>query len=352
MQFSPTAQGFVLSEIFLHKSKSGLFEFNAKANFEWSNAHLGKVEKKTFETYTIGVGQEVYKKYKSEIKSLWKVADAAFAKAEKAVSGFAQKLSKKPPANMTNDEVKAFIKQKAQEEADKHAAQIGKDLQNRYQQMLPQIVKKAHDVIVKKLGNAVAALKKNHGKALFKGIMFVVAVSAVVLAAVALGPLTGVALAVGITAVAVKGLTVLGKGYTALRDYIKQWNSHAQKSSENIDTACDAIEKAVASMEACHQVRETILLKVAGAQSDLKNVKSGLSGNSKQVPALEKQAGKAEKELQELEGFIGKNTGDILKALKEAQSKLKDAKSKKPRQVSDAIDTLNEFVKNVADAAV
>lgn len=352
MQFSPTSQGFVLSELFLHKSKSGLFEFNAKATFEWSNAHLGKVEKNTFEKYTIGVGQEVYKKYKGEIQSLRKIAEAAFAKAEKAVSAFAKKLSKNPPAKMTNDEAKAFIKQKAQEEADKHADQIGKDLQDRYQKMLPEIVKKAHDAIVKKMGNAVAALKKNHGKAIFKAIMFTVAVAAVVLAAVALGPLTGIALAVGITAVAIKGLTVLGKGYTALREYIKQWNTHAQKSSENIDTACDAIEKAVASMEACHQVRENILLKVAGAQNDLKNVKSGLSGKSKQVPALQKQAGQVEKELQELEGFIGKNTGDILKALKEAQAKLKDAKSKKPRQVSDAIDTLNEFVKNVADAAV
>lgn len=352
MQFTMASgnDGFSIGEQYSMKSKGGLLKLTGQTNFGWSNSILKKIDKDTFQQYCIAVGQDAFKKYKSEIKTWQKSAQAILDKKEKLVQEFAKKEQKKYKGKATEEQKKALQKV-VQTEAEAKKADAARELQKEYESMMPALVKKAHDAVVKKMGKAIEPLKKNHGKAVFKAIVFTVAVVAVVLAAVALGPLGGVALGIGIAAVTVKAVVVLTKGIKDVRSYIKEFNTAAEKAAAEIDVACAAVDKALKAMDACHAKRDTLMLKVAGAETELEKAQGGLAGSDKEIADLRKKADKAKTELVALEKFIGDNTGDLLKHLRDAKTKMDTAKSKKPVKFSGTIETVMDFVDAVGNAA-
>lgn len=352
MQFKTAADGYTIAENYNLESPQKILKLEGQATFDWSNSNLKGIDADTIGKYFALVGQEFWTMYKKKVKDWEKAAKTTIANAEKAV------LKKK------DDELKALKKLKSgtdkdikasqdrvTAEANAQATKATNTIKTAFQTMLPDLAKKAHDAVVKKLGKAAGALKKNHGKAVFKAIMFVVAVTAVVLASVALGPLGGVALGVGIAAVVLKGLSVLGKGISDLRGYIKEWNKVSEKANAEIDSAVLAIDKAVKAMDACHSVRESLKLKIAGAKQELDKAQNGVTGSDKQIANIKKQIADSKKELAALEKFIGDNTGDLLNHLRAAQSSVGEAKKRKPQKVVDNLEKVMDMIDQAAGLA-
>lgn len=352
MQFVPSKTGYDIKEVAKLKSPQKLLEFDGDATFSWENKNLQGIDKDTIDKYFALAGQEFFALYKKTFKIWEKFAITQLAHAEKLI------LKKK------DDEMKALKKmgsgdakvieasqKRVKEEADKQATAANKAIKEKFQSLLPDLSKKAHDTVVKKLGKAAGALKKNHGKAVFKAVMFAVAVAAVVLAAVALGPIGGIALGIGIAAVTIKAIGVLSKGIKDLRGYIKEWNKVSEKASAEIDNASVAVAKAVQAMDACNSVRESLVLKIAGARAELDKASKGLAGSDKKVVDLKKQIAASEKDLQDLEKFIGDNTNELLGYLREAAKQVDTAKKKKPKKVIDNLDKVMDLVEKVGTLA-
>jgi len=350
MQFIPSKTGYEIKEVANLTSPQKLLKFDGDASFSWENNNLKGVAPDTVDKYFAQVGQEFWTLYKKAFKVWEKFALTQLAAGEKLIIKKKEEELKALKKLKSGDEKTIKASQnRVKEVADKQAAAANKAIKEKFQSLLPSLSKKAHDTVVKKLGNAAGALKKNHGKAIFKAVLFTVAVVAVVLAAVALGPIGGVALGVGIAALVIKGLTVLAKGVGDLRAYIKEWNKVSEKAAAEIDAASVAVNKAVKAMDACHSVRESLILKLAGAKSELENAKKGISGDDKKTAKLKKQIASSEKELKDLEQFIGNNTGDLLKALKAANDNIDVAKANKPKKIIDKLDVVMGLVEAVTD---
>lgn len=351
MQFKTATDGFSIAEIYRLESSKKMLKLNGEATFNWNNTNLKGIEKDTLDRYFALVGQEFWTLYAKAIKTWEKFAQAAIDKAEKAVldvSNSEGKKLKKVGADQSKiDAAKAKVEAVADDQSSKVAAVI----QAKFEALLPDLVKQAHGSVVKKLGSAAGALKKNHGKAVFKAVMFVVAVTAVVLATIALGPLAGAALGIGIAAVVIKSVGVLSKGVKDLRNYIKEWDKVSEKAASEIDTACLAVDKALAAMDACHSVRQSLQLKVAGLQKELDAAGGGLDPTDKKIADLKKKVATAKKELQELEKFIGDHTGDLLKHLQAAKGAMNIAKGKKPKKFQGTVETLMDFIEGVGELA-
>lgn len=352
MQFIPSKTGYEIKEVAKLTSPQKLLVFDGDASYSWENKNLQGVEKDTIDKYFAQVGQEFWALYKKTFKTWEKFALSQLALAEKLILKKKDEELKALKKKGSGDQKMIEDSQKrVKEEADKQAAVANKAIKEKFQALLPPLSKKAHDTVVKKLGKAAGALKKNHGKAIFKAILFAVAVAAVVLAAVALGPIGGVALGIGIAALVIKGISVLSKGVKDLRSYIKEWNKVSEKAAAEIDAASVAVVKAVKAMDACHSVRESLILKLAGAKSELEKAKKGITGDDKKVNDLKKKIAASERELQDLEKFIGDNTGDLLKALNAANDNINVAKTKKPKKIVDKLDVVMDLVEKVGELA-
>ena len=351
MQFKTEAEGYTVSEIYRLESARKLLKLDGKATLGWSNSNRKDIDKDTLGKYFALVGQEFWNTYKKTVKSWEKAAQSALDKAEKAVIVWSLTEEKKlKKAGADQAKVDAAQKQ-ALTMAEAEAKKIQADIQTSYETLLVDLAKKAHLAVVKKLGNAAGSLKKHHGKAAFKVLMFAVAVAAVVLASIALGPLGGVALGIGIAAVVIKSVSVLSKGFKDLRGYIKEWNKVSEKAAAEIDAATAAVEKAVTAMDACNSVRQSLQLKIAGLQKELDTANGGLDPSDKKIASLKKKVATAKAELQALEKFIGDNTGDLLKHLQAAQKTMTTAKSKKPKKFMGPVETLMDFVDGVGELA-
>lgn len=352
MQFSlaPSNDGFAIGEQYSLTSKAGLLKLTGKTSFGWTNSILKGIEKKKFTEYCLNVGDTTFKIYKNDLKTWEKAAQAILDKYEKMVQEFAKKEQKKYKGKATEEQKKALVKL-VEAEATRKKALAKTDIQSAYEKFMPAVVKKAHDAVVKKMGKEIAPLKKHHGKAVFKAVLFTVAIVAVVLAAVALGPLGGAALAIGIAAVVVKAGVILAKGVKDIRAYLKDYNTAAEKAAREIDAACLAVDKALTVMDACHAKRDTLMLKVSGAENELMNAQKNLSGSEKEIADLRKKADKAKGQLTELENFIGSDTADLLKDLKAAKETMSVAQKKKPTKVTSTLETVMDFVDAVGTAA-
>ena len=351
MQFKTATEGFSIAEIYRLESSKKMLKLNGEATFNWNNSNLKGIEKDTLDRYFALVGQEFWTLYQKAIKTWEKFAQATIDKAEKAVLDLSNSEGKKLKKVGADQSKIDAAKAKVEAEADAQSKKVSAEIQAKFEALLPELVKKAHGTVVKKLGNAAGALKKNHGKAVFKAVMFVVAVTAVVLASIALGPLAGAALGIGIAAVVIKSVGILSKGAKDLRNYIKEWDKVSEKAASEIDTACAAVEKALAAMDACHSVRQSLQLKIAGLQKELDTSGAGLDPTDKKIVDLKKKVATAKKELADLETFIGNNTGDLLKHLQAARGSMNTAKSKKPRKFQGTIETLMDFVEGVGELA-
>ena len=325
--------------------------------YSWNNKGLKGVEKGTLDKYFALVGQEFWSHYKKTIKTWEKFAQDKINGIEKKImaaeAAVEKKFKKVVPTAKQLEEAKKKI-EAAQEGWVKDAQ---REIQKKYEELLPSLSKKAHDAVIKKLGNAGGALKKKHGAFAWATVKFIVVVAAIVLAAIALGPVgAAVATAAGIaalTALIIKGISTGVGAIKDVADYVKQWNKVSDKANADIDEAVAAIEKAYKTMEAAESVYQSLKLKIATAQGNIAEMEKKLSSekNNKKIAEAQKKIESARSELEKLASGIGSQPSEVLAQLKTARAAIQKADKATPNQVKDTTSKILDALDQVADLA-
>lgn len=357
MQFTPSADGYAIKELYRLESAKKYIKMDGDVGYSWNNKGLKGVDKPTLDKYFALVGQEFWGHYKKTIKSWEKFAQDKINSVEKKImaaeAAVEKKFKKLVPTAKQLEEAKKKIE--SAQQAWLTTAQ--NEIQKKYQELLPSLSKKAHDAVIKKLGNAAGALKKKHGAFAWATVKFIVIVAVVVLAAIALGPVgAAVATAAGIaalTALVIKGIST---GVTAIKDvadYLKQWNKVSDKANADIDEAVAAIDKAYKTMEAAESVYQSLKLKIATAQGEIIEMekKLGSEKNNKKIAEAQKKIQTARSELEKISAGIGSQPAEVLTQLKTARMAIKKADDATPKKVKDTTSKVLDALEQVADLA-
>ncbi len=361
MQFSPTADGYKIKELYKLQGAKKMVSLTGDVSYNWRNKGLSGVEKDTLDKYFAMVGQNFWAHYKKAIKGWEKFAQDRLNEIEKkmvaAEDAVIKRLKKKiPSAKQLEDEKNKLILMR-----DQMVVKFEIAIQEKYQALLPDLSKKAHDEAVKKLGNAASKLKKKHGDFIWAVVKFALVATAITFAAIALGPVgAAVATAAGVLVLSSLILKGVSTGITAIKDlatYLKQWNKISDKAATEIDNAAEAVEKALETMEACHSVYESLSIRFATAKGKIDEMEKEVNKdkNAKEMADAMKELAAARKQLDIMEEAIGRKPSEVLKHLKVARTAITKADAAAPSKVVDRTSKVADFLNNaaaVADKAV
>lgn len=357
MQFAPGADGYTIKELYRFESAKKYLKMNGDIAYSWNNKGLKGVEKPTLDKYFALVGQEFWGHYKKTIKTWEKFAQGKIDAVEKQIIAAESAIEKKFKKSIPSAKELEVEKKKLETLQSGWVQKAQQEIQKKFQDLLPDLSKKAHDAVIKKLGNAGGALKKKHGGFAWATLKFVVIVTAITLAAIALGPVgAAVATAAGVAALAALVIKGISTGVGAIKDvadYLKQWNKVSDKANTDIDNAVAAIDQAYKTMEAAESVYQSLKLKIATAQGEITEMEKKLASekNNKKIAEAQKKIEKARSELEAMAGGIGSQPSEVLAQLKAAKAAIQKADNATPKKVKDTTSKVLDMLDQAADLA-